>query len=161
MISAGDLVQFDFFRDFSESECEQLSPITDELEVEAGMPIYAKGDPASYIYLIREGKIILRMESYMGPYKAPLEVTVDIITGGDAMGWSAVVEPYVYTLGALAIDRSSLIGIRAKELRDLMEKDCPLGYKIMRKTARLIAQRLDHTRIILVGERGLSRLSDY
>lgn len=161
MISGHDLVQFDFFRDFSESECEKLLPIAEEMAVEAGTPMYSKGDPASYIYLIREGKILLKMESYMGPYKPPLEVTVDIITGGDAMGWSAVVEPYIYTLGALAIDRASLIGLKAPELRDLMDKDCALGYKIMQKTTKLIAQRLEHTRIILVGERGLSRLSDY
>lgn len=161
MTSSNDLKQFDFFQDFSESECEQLLPMTEEIEVEAGRPMYSKGDPASHIYLIREGKIILRMESHMGPYKPPLEVTVDIITGGDAMGWSAVVEPYIYTLGALVIDRSLLIGIKAKELRDLMNSDCTMGYKIMQQTTRLIAHRLDHTRAILVGERGLSHLSEY
>jgi CRP/FNR family transcriptional regulator, cyclic AMP receptor protein len=161
MITINDLKQFDFFFGFSDSDCEKLSSLAEEMVVEAGTQMYRKGDPASHIYLTREGKIILQMESFMGPHKPPLQVTVDIITSGDAMGWSAVVEPYLYTLGALAIDRSSLIGIKAEELRDLMNSDCTLGYKIMQQTTRLIAHRLDHTRVILVGERGLSHLSEY
>ncbi len=161
MVSGYDLVQYEFFRDFSESECEKLLPIAEEIEVESGTQMYRKGDPASHFYLVREGKIILKMESYMGPHKPPLEVTVDIITGGDAMGWSAVVDPYIYTLGALAVDRSSLIGLKTQELRDLMNRDVSLGYKIMQQTTKLIAHRLNHTRIILVGERGLSHLSEY
>jgi CRP/FNR family transcriptional regulator, cyclic AMP receptor protein len=161
MTSCNDLMQFDFFRFFSEPDCEKLSSIAEEMVVEAGTQMYKKGDPASHIYLIKEGKIILKMESYMGMNKPPLEVTVDIITGGDAMGWSAVVEPYIYTLGALVIDNSSIIALKAQELRELMNSDCMLGYKIMQQTTKLIAHRLDHTRIILVGERGLSHLSEY
>jgi hypothetical protein len=42
-----------------------------------------------------------------------------------------------------------------------MEDDCELGLKIMQATAKVIASRLTHTRILLVGERGLSHLTDY
>ena len=41
-----------------------------------------------------------------------------------------------------------------------MEEDKVLGYEVMRAAARLISNRLTHTRIILVGERGLSTKSD-
>jgi hypothetical protein len=60
-----------------------------------------------------------------------MQVTVDVVTKGDAMGWSSVVEPYIYTLGAQCIDN-----------------------------AKVIATRLTHTQIILVGERGLSVLTE-
>ena len=46
-------------------------------------------------------------------------------------------------------------------MRNLMDRDCELGYKVMQATAKVISLRLAHTRIILVGERGLSHLTDY
>ena len=42
-----------------------------------------------------------------------------------------------------------------------MDDDPALGYAIMKSTAKVISQRLTHTRIILVGERGLSTLTEY
>jgi CRP-like cAMP-binding protein len=77
------------------------------------------------------------------------------------MGWSAVVEPYIYTLGALCIDESAFLAIDAEKLRQLMDEDCPIGHKVMKSIAKVVASRLHHTRIILVGERGLSHLSEY
>jgi len=43
----------------------------------------------------------------------------------------------------------------------MMDEDCALGFNIMQSTAKVIATRLTHTRIILVGERGLSTLTEY
>jgi hypothetical protein len=90
-----------------------------------------------------------------------MQITVDIITKGESMGWSSVVDPYLYTLGALCIDHTKLIAFDAAKLRNLMDRDCELGYKVMQATAKVISLRLAHTRIILVGERGLSHLTDY
>jgi len=84
-----------------------------------------------------------------------------MITRGDSMGWSAVVDPYIYTLGALCINDSDLIAFDAFSLRKIMEEDCRLGFKIMQAVAKIIASRLTHTRIILVGERGSSVSSEY
>jgi hypothetical protein len=101
------------------------------------------------------------MDNYMGPHKPPMQVTVDMITKGESMGWSAVVDPYLYTLGALCIDDAKLIAIDSFGLRKLMDEDCILGFKLMQVVAKVISARLTHTRIILVGERGLSVVTDY
>ena len=74
------------------------------------------------------------------------------------MGWSAVIEPYVYTLGARCIDDSKAIALDGAKLRELLNEDSALGYKFMQATTRVIATRLTHTEIILIGERGLSVL---
>jgi len=42
-----------------------------------------------------------------------------------------------------------------------MEEDAVLGFRIMQAVAKVISTRLTHTRIILIGERGLSNLTDY
>jgi len=161
MISANQLKDFAFFKGFSDREVERLAAAAKEETYDAGTQMYKNGDPARSLFLIQEGKIILVMDSYLGPQRPPMQVTVDVVTRGESMGWSAVVEPYVYTLGALCIDRAKTIAFDAAELRRIMDEDTCLGYRIMKAIAQVIANRLTHTRIILVGERGLSTLTEY
>jgi CRP-like cAMP-binding protein len=161
MITADLLKQFAFFKGFSEGELSKLAEIAAEESYKAGFQVYKKGDPASKLYLLQEGKIVMLMDSYMGPHRPPMQVTVDLVTKGEAMGWSAVVEPYLYTLGARCMDDSKAIVFDAEKLRNLLNKDSSLGYKFTQAVAKVIATRLTHTQIILVGERGLSVLTEY
>ena len=161
MISANQLKEFSFFKGFSDQELGKLSGMVSEETVHAGTQMYKNGDPARGLFLVQEGKVVLVMDSNLGPHRPPMQVTVDVVTKGESMGWSAVVEPYVYTLGALCIDRAKLICLDAPRLRKLMDEDTCLGYRVMKAAAQVIANRLTHTRIILVGERGLSTLTEY
>lgn len=161
MISANRLKAFEFFKGFSDEQLKKVAALAGEETHDPGTQLYKNGDPARSLFLIEEGKVILIMDSYLGPHKPPMQVTVDVITKGESMGWSAVVDPYIYTLGALCIDQTKMIALDAPELRKLMEGDPTLGYLIMKATAKVISNRLNHTRIILVGERGLSTLTEY
>ena len=76
------------------------------------------------------------------------------------MGWSSVIEPYVYTLGARCIDDSKAIVFDGAMLRKLLDRDSKLAYKFMHAMAKVVATRLTHTEIILIGERGLSILDE-
>ena len=161
MVTANMLKEFNFFKDFTNEQLERLSSIATEETYAAGSQMYKKGDPARSLYILLEGKVVMSLESYLGPHRPPMQVTVDTIARGETMGWSAVVEPYIYTLGALCIDNSKLIALDAAKIRGLMDEDCDLGYKVMKAIAKIISSRLSHTRIILVGERGLSHLTEY
>lgn len=161
MITGSTLKEFAFFQGFSGDDLEKVAVIAAEESYEAGTSMYQKGDPARSFFLVCEGKIVLVMENYMGPHRSPMQVTVDVITKGDSMGWSALVAPYIYTLGALCIDRSRVIALNAVKLRELSDAEPELGYRLMQATAKVISNRLNHTRIILIGERGLSHLTEY
>lgn len=161
MVTANMLKEFNFFKDFTNEQLERLSSISAEETYAAGSQMYKKGDPARSLYILLEGKVVMSLESYLGPHRPPMQVTVDTIARGETMGWSAVVEPYIFTLGALCIDNTRLFALDAAKLRGLMDEDCDLGYKVMKAIAKTIASRLSHTRIILVGERGLSHLTEY
>ena len=155
------LKDFAFFKDFSDDQLNKLASLAKEENHLAGAHMYQKGDVARSLYLIKDGKVALFMDAEMGHNKPPMKVTVDIITKGESMGWSAVVEPYSYTLAARCLDDTKFIAFDAFQLRKLMEEDCALGFKIMQAVAKVISARLTHTRIILVGERGLSVLTEY
>jgi CRP-like cAMP-binding protein len=161
MVPVSVLKEFAFLKDFTNDQLNKLAALATEETYPAGQQMYLKGDTARKLYLITEGKIVLFMDNYMGPHKPPMQVTVDMITKGESMGWSAVVDPYLYTLGALCIDDAKLIAIDSFGLRKLMEEDCTLGFKLMQSVAKVLSARLTHTRIILVGERGLSVVTDY
>lgn len=161
MVANIPLKEFAFFKDFSDDQLKKLASLAKEETHPTGAHLYQKGDTARSLYLIKEGKVVLFMDNYMGHNKPPMQVTVDIITKGESMGWSAVVEPYLYTLGARCIDDTKFIAFDAFQLRKLTEEDCALGFKIMQAVAKVISARLTHTRIILVGERGMSALTEY
>lgn len=161
MVPITVLKEFVFLKGFNDDQLNKLAALANEESYLAGTQMYQNGDAARSLFLIQEGKIVLFIDNYMGPHKPPMQVTVDMITKGESMGWSAVVEPFVYTLGALCIDDTKAIAFDSLGLRKLMEEDCDLGFKMMQIVAKLISTRLTHTRIILVGERGLSVLNEY
>ena len=160
MVSVDLLKNFGFFKGFSESELKKFAEIATEQTYKAGVQLYKKGDPAKNLALLEEGKVLMTLETYVGPQRPPMQVTVDIVTKGEAMGWSSVVEPYIYTLGARCIDDSRLIMFDAAKLRQILDADKALGFKFIHAVAKVIATRLTHTEIILVGERGLSVLTE-
>ncbi|MEE9911711.1 MAG: cyclic nucleotide-binding domain-containing protein [Deltaproteobacteria bacterium] len=161
MIASAKLKDFSFFTGFNDKQMKKLSSLAKQETYQAGTQLYSTGDEARSLFLLKEGKVALFMDNYVGPGKPPMQVTVDIITRGESMGWSAVVEPFVYTLGARCLEDTKLIAFDASKLRKMMADECDLGFKIMQSTAKVIATRLTHTRIILVGERGLSTLTEY
>ncbi len=77
------------------------------------------------------------------------------------MGWSAVVEPYIFTLSCLCLDRTELVAIDAVKLREIIDEDCGLGLAVMKAVAKMIATRLTHTRVVLVGERALGIMTEH
>jgi CRP-like cAMP-binding protein len=160
MVSVDLLKQFAFFKGFSDEELKKFADIATEDTYKAGVQIWKKGDPAKYLSLLEDGKVLMVMDTYVGPHRPPMQVTVDIVTRGEALGWSAVVEPYAYRLGARCIDESKLLSFDAAKLRNILNEDKALGFKFMQAVAKVIAIRLTHTEIILVGERGLSTLTE-
>jgi CRP-like cAMP-binding protein len=161
MVPIESLKSNSFFSGFSDEQLKEMAAVAAEESCRAGFQVYKKGDPANKFYLLVEGKIIMIMEVDVGAMKPPLQVTVDFVTRGDAMGWSSVVEPHAYTLGARCIEDSKMIAFDAAKLRGLLREDVALGFKFMQETAKVIATRLTHTQIVLVGERGLAVLTEY
>src|SRR5450756_1442779 len=110
MIAVNFLKEFAFFKDFSSDQLKKLATLATKESHMAGEHMYQKGDAARSLFLVKEGKVVMFMESYMGAGKPPMPVTVDIITKGESMGWSAVVEPYIY-LSLIHISEPTRLGM--------------------------------------------------
>jgi CRP-like cAMP-binding protein len=58
------------------------------------------------------------------------------------------------------LDDSKVIALDAAKMREILNEDKALGFKFMHAIAKVIRDRLSHTEIILVGERGISTLTE-
>jgi len=148
------------FQKLTNGQIKKLAAIASTETHPAGTLLYREGDPASKFYIVQEGKVVLDMKCEMGPHTPPRQVTVDVITKGESMGWSAVVEPCIYTLSCLCMERTTLVAVDAAKLREFIAEDLALGFEVMKAVGKMIASRLTHTRILLVGERALGYMTE-
>jgi len=146
------------FEGLPEGGLEKLTAICTEQSYQGGQAVFREGEEAENLYILAQGKIVLEMRIDLGPYRPPTHATVDVVTSGESFGWSAVVEPHVYTLSAICVDPSRVVAVKGAPLRELLDQDPPLGYQVMKRLARLISSRLMHTRQMLISERGLALL---
>jgi CRP-like cAMP-binding protein len=141
------------FSRLKEADLDQVAAITLIKEYSAGATIFQEGKVADELLVVEEGKVALQMVLDDSPIQNARRVTIDIITENETLGWSALVEPYVYTLAATSLQKTRILSINAASLRDLMKNNREIGYEITRGLVRVIADRLATTRHVLVSER--------
>jgi len=107
--------------------------------------LFREGGEADSFYFIRSGKVMIETFS---PEKGP--VAIQSREAGEVTGWSWLVPPYRWHFDARAIELTRAIALDGKCLRGKFDKDHDLGYAMMKKFARVIADRLDATRIQLM-----------
>ena len=134
-----------FLKDFEERHIQTIVGCARNRLFEAGDYLCREGDRADDFFLIREGRVALELHSPQGG-----GLRVETLQEGDFLGWSWLVEPYVWHFDARALTRIRTIALDGKCLRTKCESDHDLGYRLLRRFARLIEQRLSATRLQLL-----------
>jgi CRP-like cAMP-binding protein len=127
------------FRGCSGQELTQLVNLSEKITSREGDVIFEIESPAEYLYVISDGAVELRFR--VTHYSAPREVTLDRKWRGDAFGWSALTEPKVYTVSALATRDSELLRFKASDIEGLCNEADHLGFVIMRNVSEIIGER--------------------
>ncbi len=144
------------FAALTAAELEKIASLAVEKEYEAGTTIFQEGDSANELFILQEGKVAVQMTLPVSPAQMSRRVTVDVITGNEVLGWSAIVEPYLYTLTAVCLQKTRVLAINSIKLRPLLQDNHNIGYEVMRGLIKVVASRLDDTRQVLVSERLLT-----
>ena len=148
----------ELFSELTEDELCVLMPFcTDTVVVEDGM-IFNEGREASHIYVLTEGKIALQKRIRSPHARHSRHTTITLCYPGETVGWSALVNPFKYTLSAVAWESSRLIKINAATLRRAIEIYPALGYKVSTKLNEVMSRRLRHTIDSLINQREISSL---
>lgn len=109
-----------------------------------GEYLFREGEPADTFYVIRSGRVAIRM-------RLPTDaVVVDTARDGDVVGWSWLVPPYRWTFDAVATEDTSVVSIDGACLRGKCEADPALGYALLQRVVRVMSTRLHSARVRLL-----------
>ena len=114
--------------------------------------IFKEGGNADQFYLIQNGRVTL--DAFV-PGRGV--ITVQTVSAGDALGWSWLFPPYQWHFTARGSDVTEAIVFAAKTLRDEAEQNHGFGYELIKRVSKLLLQRLQETRLLLVDFYGFSR----
>jgi len=113
--------------------------------------VFHAGGIARVLLLIRSGDVALEV-----PAPGSGTRIVGTLHGGDALGWSWLFPPYRWAFDARALAPTEAITIDGEKLRQCAAGDHELGYQVVWRVAREMADRLQATRLQLLdvyGER--------
>ncbi|MBP1632373.1 MAG: cyclic nucleotide-binding protein [Actinobacteria bacterium] len=113
--------------------------------------IFHSGGVARHLYLLRHGDVALEVVAPGAGTRV-----VSTLHGGDALGWSWMFPPYRWAFDARALVETEAIVVDGEQLRRCAEADHELGYQVVRRVAREMADRLQAARFQLLdvyGER--------
>ncbi|MCB9450228.1 MAG: cyclic nucleotide-binding domain-containing protein [Anaerolineaceae bacterium] len=147
MISPEVLRRFTLFAGLDAAELKEIALLSEEVDIKAGTWLFKEEDPADDFYLIINGKISLMMRMNAGDDS---HFELDSLGRGEPLGLSALIEPHIYQMGALAGDDTRLAKIDAVALGDLLTKQPGMGYPLMTGIARIAGERLHHLRVRFV-----------
>ncbi len=137
---------------------EKVSVLCRGGSYQGGTNIFNEGDEATELYILTGGRVALEMNVRPLPDRPAIPTAVEIVTEGECFGWSALVEPYVYTLSARCMSNCTVLAIKGDMLQKVMADDTVLGFEVMKRLARLISLRLTHTRVRLTSGLGFIML---
>lgn len=151
MVSPEMLRRYPFFSFMNHIQLHEVSMITEEKSVDAGVVLFTSGDDAKSLFLLREGGVELHLlvtdERGM---EEKQDYLVGMINPGDMFGISALIRPHKYTTSAVTSDASQILKIDADQLRALCDKDKDLAAEWQRHIAEVTLERLNYTRIQLL-----------
>ena len=147
MLDPEILKTFHFFAGLSETELRSLSIIANKVSFQRGDLIFSEDDPAHTLYLLVDGWVDVVVNTDAQGEQHELVTT---LSPGDIFGWSALVEPYVYTGSAVCASPVEAIEFKGADLLGLFELDPRLCRVIMRRVCQVISDRLRATRLQMV-----------
>lgn len=147
MISPEVLRRFAVFGGLAPADYLDLAMISERMSCPKAECLFEEGNPAEDVFLIIEGSVALKFR-HNGQSWVSSEV--ESVIAGEIIGWSALVEPYEYTMSAITETDTELVKIDGKQLRHQIEQNPELGYPIMKRMAEIIGTRLRNIRVRFV-----------
>ncbi len=149
------LAEAQLFQGLGKAELLQVAKLSSRVEYPAGSRVFSEGEKAENLWLIERGRVALRMEISLGRTAALKHATVDVLSRGETLGWSALIEPYVFTASAFCLEPCQLVHISGGELRKLMNSNPRIGYALLKHVSEMVSGRLGDVRRILACSTGV------
>ena len=145
----------ELFADLSSRQAQRLDRIARRVRFKKGAVLFSAGEAAEHLYVVLEGAVELRMPvpGWWGIDTPHQKMTT--ARQGQIVGWSALAEPCVYSLTAVASERCSAARFEASALRDLMSADPEMGNLVRARALSVVSRRLDTMAEALLAQRAV------
>lgn len=147
MISTETLSQFNLFNGLPDTLLKEIAAISQEVAVKKDEFIFREGEKADKLHFLMQGSVALRVKLT----SRPESITVSYVSSPyQSFGWSGVVAPHHYTSSAECDEDSTLLIIPAQPFIEILERNPEYGFKVMKRIAEIIADRLRNSRQALL-----------
>jgi CRP-like cAMP-binding protein len=134
-----------FFTDLPQTDLDFIAGCAGNAVFHAGETIFREGGEANHFYVLRYGRVVTEIRD---PGRGP--VAIQTLGPGDVLGWSWLFPPYRWQHDARAVELTRAVAFDGTCLRAKAESDPRLGYELMKRFARVVVERLEHTRMQLL-----------
>jgi CRP-like cAMP-binding protein len=135
IMEASPTKESDLFKGVSQRVIGEIGKLSEEVLFEKDFVIFSTDDEAPYIYELVEGTVDIVVSEKDNMHYS-------VVRPNEIFGWSALVEPYVYTATARCITKVKVIRIARDAIEDTVKRHPAEGLIIYKHLAGLIGQRL-------------------
>jgi CRP-like cAMP-binding protein len=152
-VNAAALSAHPFLRGMSADQLGMLARVARDVTFPARHRLFEDGGSAARFWLIQSGHVALDLQV---PGEGP--VVIETIGMGELLGWSWLFPPYKWAFGAVAATAVEAFEFDAPAVRELCAADLGLGYEFNQRITRVLAKRLQATRIRMIARSGYSAM---
>jgi CRP-like cAMP-binding protein len=131
------IAEIDFFRGLEQAHLDLITGCAANLRVEAGTFLGRAGDPADRFWVIREGRMALELAV---PGRG--RVTIATMSEGEVVGFSWLLPPYHLHFDVRAVTETRALQFDGSCLRGKCVADTDLGYELLSRFSRVMADRI-------------------
>ena len=102
--------------------------------------IYERGEKTEYFYVVLVGKVAIRL-----PGDGSASILIDELTEGSMFGSCVSPAFDTYFCTAQCTEESELLKIRTDTFKEILDKDCCMGYAIQSRISQIYFKRYMET----------------
>lgn len=140
MVSTELLRRYPLFAGQSNYMLDEIAMLSSEITKAEGEWLFHENEDATKLYLVLDGAVALTLFVYLNGEQKHL-ATSHSLGKNEIVGWSSIVTPHQYKLGAKAVKESRLLEIDALPLRQLLDDNPEYGYLFLRQIAEVVSER--------------------
>ena len=146
--------EIDLFRGIDPEVMEEIANICSEEKYTKDTVLFENGEEAESLYILEQGALNLVI-------KNGGSLIYSLTEPGEVFGWSSLVESGLYTASGVCATDTKVVKIEREKLERVFDRHPEVGFKVLRRLARVISQRLSNAYRDLLSARGQDTTPSY
>jgi len=146
--------EIDLFRGIDPEVMEEIANICSEEKYTKDTVLFEKGEEAESLYILEQGALNLVI-------KNGGSLIYSLTEPGEVFGWSSLVESGLYTASGVCATDTKVVKIEREKIERVFDRHPEVGFKVLRRLAGVISQRLSNAYRDLLSARGQDTTPSY